>query len=58
MPGAEGKPELTDEQALAKAQEIRAKLVAGGDFAALANTDSDDTGSAQQGGTSASFAAA
>src|SRR5580700_8211882 len=34
MPGAEGKPELTDEQALAKAQDIRKKLVAGGDFAA------------------------
>jgi peptidyl-prolyl cis-trans isomerase C len=50
MPGAEGKPELTDEQALAKAQEIRKKLVAGGDFAAIAKADSDDTGSAAQGG--------
>jgi len=55
MPGAEGKPELTDEQALAKAQEIRKKLVAGGDFAALAKTDSDDTGSAQQGGDLGEF---
>jgi parvulin-like peptidyl-prolyl isomerase len=55
MPGAEGKPELTDEQALAKAQEIRQKLVAGGDFAAIAKTDSDDTGSAQQGGDLGEF---
>jgi parvulin-like peptidyl-prolyl isomerase len=50
MPGAEGKPELTDEQALAKAQEIRKKLVAGGDFAAIAKAESDDTGSAAKGG--------
>jgi peptidyl-prolyl cis-trans isomerase C len=55
MPGAEGKPELTDEQALAKAQEIRKKLLAGGDFAAIAKTDSDDTGSAQQGGDLGEF---
>jgi peptidyl-prolyl cis-trans isomerase C len=55
MPGAEGKPELTEEQALAKAQEIRKKLVAGGDFAAIAKTDSDDTGSAQQGGDLGEF---
>jgi peptidyl-prolyl cis-trans isomerase C len=55
MPGAEGKPELTDEQALAKAQEVRKKLVAGGDFAALAKTESDDTGSAQQGGDLGEF---
>jgi parvulin-like peptidyl-prolyl isomerase len=55
MPGAEGKPELTDEQALAKAQEIHKKLVAGADFAAVAKTDSDDTGSAQQGGDLGEF---
>lgn len=55
MPGAEGKPELTDEQALAKAQEVRKKLVAGGDFAAVAKTDSDDTGSAAQGGELGEF---
>jgi len=55
MPGAEGKPELTDEQALAKAKEVRAKLVAGGDFAAIALTDSDDTGSAKQGGDLGEF---
>jgi parvulin-like peptidyl-prolyl isomerase len=55
MPGAEGKPELTDEQALAKATEIRAKLVAGGDFAAIAKAESDDTGSAAQGGVLEEF---
>jgi peptidyl-prolyl cis-trans isomerase C len=55
MPGAEGKPELTEEQALAKAQEIRKKLVAGADFAAVAKTDSDDTGSAAQGGDLGEF---
>jgi peptidyl-prolyl cis-trans isomerase C len=55
MPGAEGKPELTDEQALAKAQEIRKKLVAGEDFAAAAKADSDDTGSAAQGGDLGEF---
>jgi hypothetical protein len=55
MPGAEGKPELTEEQALAKATEVRKKLVGGGDFAALAKTESDDTGSAQQGGDLGEF---
>jgi peptidyl-prolyl cis-trans isomerase C len=55
MPATPGKPELTDEQALAKAKEVRAKLVAGGDFAVLAKTESDDTGSAQQGGDLGEF---
>jgi peptidyl-prolyl cis-trans isomerase C len=55
MPGAEGKPELTDEQALAKAQDIRKRLVAGEDFAVVAKTDSDDTGSAQKGGDLGEF---
>lgn len=42
--------DLTDEEALAKAKEIRAKLVAGGDFAATAKVESDDTGSGANGG--------
>ena len=42
--------DLTEEEALAKAQEIRQKLLAGGDFAAIAKNDSDDVGSAAQGG--------
>ena len=55
MPGAEGKPELTEEQALAKAQDVVKRLKAGGDFAAIAKTDSDDTGSAGQGGDLGEF---
>ena len=55
MPGAEGKPELTDEQALAKAQDVVKKLKGGADFAAVAKADSDDTGSAQQGGDLGEF---
>ncbi len=55
MPGPEGKPELTEEQALAKAQDIRKKLAAGGDFAALAKAESDDTGSGAQGGDLGEF---
>jgi parvulin-like peptidyl-prolyl isomerase len=45
-----GKKELTDAEALAKAQEIRKKLDDGGDFAALASAESDDTGSQKNGG--------
>jgi peptidyl-prolyl cis-trans isomerase C len=42
--------ELTEEEALAKAKEIRAKLAAGGDFSAIAKTESFDVGSASNGG--------
>ena len=45
-----GKKELSDAEALAKAQEIRKKLADGGDFAALATAESDDTGSQKNGG--------
>jgi parvulin-like peptidyl-prolyl isomerase len=45
-----GKKELSDAEALAKAQEIRKKLADGGDFAALASAESDDTGSQKNGG--------
>ena len=44
------------QQALAKTQEIRAKLVAGGDFAALAKSESDDAGTGVNGGDLGSFA--
>jgi peptidyl-prolyl cis-trans isomerase C len=47
--------DLTEEEALAKAQEIRAKIVAGGDFAKLAETESDDVGNASHGGDLGSF---
>lgn len=49
-PATSGKKELTDEEALAKVQEIRKKLVAGEDFAALAKAESDDPGSKDKGG--------
>src|SRR5271165_3574048 len=55
MPAGEGKPELTDEAALAKAKEIRDRIVAGGDFALIARTDSDDAGSGAQGGELGEF---
>jgi peptidyl-prolyl cis-trans isomerase C len=42
--------DLTDEEALAKAKELRKKLADGGDFAAIAKAESDDTGTAVSGG--------
>jgi peptidyl-prolyl cis-trans isomerase C len=41
---------LTDAQALAKAQQIKARLVKGEDFATIAKEESDDTSSGAQGG--------
>jgi peptidyl-prolyl cis-trans isomerase C len=55
MQAPAGKPELSDEEALAKAQEIRKRLVAGEDFATLAKAESYDTGSAAMGGSLGSF---
>ncbi len=55
MPAPAGKPELTDEQALAKAQDIRKRLLAGEDFAKLAKEESDDTGSGLNGGSLGEF---
>jgi peptidyl-prolyl cis-trans isomerase C len=50
MPVKPGQKELTDAEALAKAQEVRKKIQGGGDFAALALTESDDTATAANGG--------
>jgi len=50
-----GQKDLTDQEALAKAQDIRKKLVAGEDFATLAMQESDDTGSGARGGDLGTF---
>lgn len=55
VPQREGRPELSEEEALAKLQEIRKKLLAGGDFAAIAKEESDDTGSGANGGELGTF---
>ena len=55
VPLRAGQKELTEEEALAKAQEIRKKLVDGGDFAALAKEESDDVGSGSNGGDLGTF---
>lgn len=44
------KKELTDPEALAKAQDLRKKIQDGADFAAVASQESDDTGSKANGG--------
>jgi len=50
-----GGKDLTDDEALAKAKDVRAKIVAGGNFGELAKAESDDTGSGEQGGDLGSF---
>ena len=55
MPLKKDKKELTEEEALAKAQEIRKKLLAGEDFATLAKAESDDAGSGANGGDLCTF---
>jgi len=55
MPLADGKKELTEAEALAKITELRAKIVAGADFATVAKENSDDTGSGANGGDLGAF---
>jgi peptidyl-prolyl cis-trans isomerase C len=55
MQAIAGKPEMTDDEALAKAQAIRKRLVAGEDFATVAKAESDDAGSGAQGGDLGEF---
>jgi parvulin-like peptidyl-prolyl isomerase len=47
--------DLTEPEALAKAQEIHGKIQAGADFATLAKAESDDAGSAVKGGDLGTF---
>ena len=54
-PAKPGQKDLTEEEALAKAQELRKKLAAGGDFAAIAKAESDDAGSGANGGSLGNF---
>lgn len=55
VPQKPDEKELTEEEALAKAKDLRAKIVAGADFAKLAMAESADTGSGQKGGALGEF---
>jgi peptidyl-prolyl cis-trans isomerase C len=55
VPLRTGAKELSDAEALAKAQEIRKRLVAGEDFATLAKAESDDASSGANGGDLGTF---
>ncbi len=55
VPVRDGRPDLTDEKALEAAKALRAKIVAGGSFAELAKTESDDEGSGANGGDLGTF---
>lgn len=55
VPLRPGTKELTEEEALAKATELKKKLDGGADFATLAKAESDDTGSGANGGDLGTF---
>lgn len=55
MPGVPGKPELTEDEAKAKAEAIRKRIAGGEDFAKVAKDVSDDTSSGEQGGNLGEF---
>lgn len=51
----QGKPELTEDQAKAKAEDLKKQLAAGAKFEDLAKKESDDTGSGSNGGELGAF---
>lgn len=55
VPLREGHKDLTDEEALAQAQELKKKLDGGAKFDELAKAESDDAGSGANGGTLGTF---
>src|ERR1700676_1464505 len=55
VPVRAGQKELTEEEALARAKDLREKIAKGADFGALAKAESDDTGTGANGGDLGSF---
>ncbi len=55
MPALAGKPELSDDEAKAKAETIRKRIVGGEDFAKIATDESDDNSSGAKGGDLGEF---
>ena len=55
MPATPGKPELSDDEAKAKAEAIRKRIIGGEDFAKIAKEESDDTSSGDKGGDLGEF---
>jgi parvulin-like peptidyl-prolyl isomerase len=55
VPQPEGKPELSEEEALERVRELKTKIDGGAAFEEVAREESDDTGSAQTGGSLGSF---
>lgn len=55
VPVREGQKDLAPEEALARAEALRQRILKGEDFAAVARAESDDTGSGKSGGDLGSF---
>ncbi len=55
VPLKDGQKDLTPEEALARAEALRQRILKGEDFAAVAKAESDDTGSGKNGGDLGTF---